>query len=211
MIFKNKKILITAGPTWAAIDKVRVISNTATGTTGILLAKDLNRSGARVTLLLGPGTDCSLPKRIRLIRFRFFEELEKMMATELSSGEYDVIIHSAAVSDYRLKKAFNTKLSSAMNGLCLKLVKTPKLIQKIKKIDPLILAIGFKFQPQAGKTALLKKARILQKQAHLDIVIANTVIADKYRAYIVNHEFVSKQINNKKDLTRVLIKHLAKA
>lgn len=211
MILKDTKILITAGPTWAAIDKVRVISNTATGTTGILLANALSRLGSRVTLLLGPGAAYDLKDTVRVIRFRFFEELEKMMARELSTGEYAVIIHSAAVSDYRLEKTFNTKLSSNRNDLCLKLVKTPKLIQQIKKIDPLILAIGFKFQPQAEKTALLKKARSLQKQAHLDIVIANTVIADKYRGYIVNHEIVSKEFKNKKDLTRNLIDHIAKA
>jgi phosphopantothenoylcysteine synthetase/decarboxylase len=148
---------------------------------------------------------------VKVIRFRFFEELEKMMARELSTGKYAAIIHSAAVSDYRLKKTFGAKLSSNRNDLCLKLVKTPKLIQQIKKIDPLILSIGFKFQPQAGKTALLKKARSLQEQAHLDIVIANTVIADKYRGYIVNHEIVSKEFKNKKELTRNLIDHIAKA
>jgi len=211
MILKNQKILITAGPTWAAIDKVRVISNTATGTTGILLAMALSRLGSQVTLLLGPGPDAGLPNKVRVVRFRFFEELEKLMASELSTGEYSVIIHSAAVSDYRLRKTFNTKLSSDREDLSLKLVRTPKLIQQIKKIDPLILAIGFKFHPQADKAALLKKARGLQKQAHLDIVIANTVFADKYRGYIVNHEFVSKEIKNKKDLARDLISHLKKA
>ncbi|MCK9595473.1 MAG: phosphopantothenoylcysteine decarboxylase [Candidatus Omnitrophica bacterium] len=210
MILKNKKILITAGPTWSAIDTVRVISNTATGTTGILLAKALIRSGAKVTLLLGPGIDRDLPDKARVVRFRFFDELEKLMSAELSTRGYDAIIHSAAVSDYKLKKTFGAKIRSDRDDLSLKLVKTPKLIQRIKKIDPLILAIGFKFQPQADKTALLKKARILQKQANLDIVIANTLTGDKYQAYIINHEFVSKEMRNKKDLARNLIKHLAK-
>ena len=54
MSLKNKRILITAGPTWVAIDSVRVISNIATGETGILLAKRLSLQGAKVTLALGP-------------------------------------------------------------------------------------------------------------------------------------------------------------
>ena len=59
---KNKKVLITAGPTWVPIDNVRVISNTATGETGILLSEKLKNLGAKVTLLLGP-TNLSLRLR----------------------------------------------------------------------------------------------------------------------------------------------------
>ena len=52
---KNKKILITAGPTWIPIDKVRVITNIFKGRLGIIIAKEAIKRKAKVTLLLGPG------------------------------------------------------------------------------------------------------------------------------------------------------------
>ncbi len=54
MSLNGKRILITAGPTWVPIDNVRVISNIATGTTGVLLAWQTSAQGAKVTLVLGP-------------------------------------------------------------------------------------------------------------------------------------------------------------
>ncbi|MBU1999188.1 MAG: phosphopantothenoylcysteine decarboxylase, partial [Candidatus Omnitrophica bacterium] len=67
---KNKKILITAGPTWVPVDDVRVISNSASGETGILLAKRLSGQGAKVTLLLGPIGNYNPDKKIKLVLFR---------------------------------------------------------------------------------------------------------------------------------------------
>ena len=71
MVLKNKNILITAGPTWVPIDRVRVISNIATGKTGILLAKSANKLGAKVTLVLGPVGEVGLEKEINVKRFYF--------------------------------------------------------------------------------------------------------------------------------------------
>ena len=69
MGFKNKKILITAGPTWIAVDSVRVISNTASGETGQLLADRLAREGAKVTLVLGPVPNRLKNKKVKVIPF----------------------------------------------------------------------------------------------------------------------------------------------
>ncbi|MBU2221207.1 MAG: phosphopantothenoylcysteine decarboxylase, partial [Candidatus Omnitrophica bacterium] len=69
MSLRNKRILITAGPTWIAIDKVRVISNTATGATGKLLANQFSNKGAKVTLLINAENKCCLNKKIRILPF----------------------------------------------------------------------------------------------------------------------------------------------
>jgi len=79
----TKSVLITAGPTWVAIDSVRVISNTATGETGTLLAERFAQQGAKVTLLLGPVSNCCLNKKIRVINFKFFDELRDKLIREL--------------------------------------------------------------------------------------------------------------------------------
>ena len=86
----RKKVLITAGPTWVPVDKVRVIGNLATGETGIQLAEKFAAAGARVTLLLGPVQACCLDKRIRLLRYTFFDELAKVFTGELRSRKYDI-------------------------------------------------------------------------------------------------------------------------
>ncbi len=91
----NKKVLITAGPTWVPIDAVRVISNTATGRTGIEIARRFARGGAEVTLLLGPVSLVHSPRStvhsIKIIRFRYFDELKKLLSGLLKKKKYDII------------------------------------------------------------------------------------------------------------------------
>ena len=186
MNLSNKRILITAGPTWVAIDTVRVISNIATGQTGILLAERLLRLGSKITLLLGPVDNCCLSKKIKLIRFKFFDELRSIINRELRAKKYDAVIHSAAVADYKPEKVYRNKIKSAMSSWKLKLISTAKIIDSIKKIKPSLLVVGFKFEPKAGKNVLIKKARELMQRANLDFAVANT-IDKKYTAYIINN------------------------
>ncbi len=138
---KNKKILITAGPSWVPIDRVRVISNIATGETGIILAERLLKEGARVTLLLGPQGTCCLDKRIKLRAYRFFDELKGLLSGELKLKKYDMVIHTAAVSDYRPLKQYSGKVKSGIKHWRLDLVPTEKIIDMIKKILELYILI----------------------------------------------------------------------
>ncbi len=201
----DRRILITAGPTWVPIDSVRVISNTATGLTGILLASEAIRRGAKVTLLLGPGNDCCLDKAIKVIRFKFFEELKNILAKELRK-KYDILIHSAAVSDYRLKKISKRKISSQLKNLSLKLSPTPKLIDAVKKIQPSLFLVGFKFEPGAQKAGLIRQARSLIRHSGADLVVANTGISrGRYNAYIVNKDAVTAEAGSKDGLAKALL------
>ena len=69
---RDKKILVTAGSTWVALDSVRVITNIFTGALGLRIAEEARRRGAEVTLLMGP-TSISLPLKekpgLRIVRF----------------------------------------------------------------------------------------------------------------------------------------------
>ena len=208
MSLENKRILITAGPTWVPIDAVRVISNTATGETGILLADKLQRLGARVTLLLGPVAACCLDRRIRLVRFKFFDELKSALLKELASHKYDAVIHAAAVSDYMPEGAFRKKIGSDKKRLDLKLWPTPKLIDAIKKISRGIYLVGFKFEPNTARGILVKKTRDMMKRAGADLAVANTVCGNRYQAYIVSKDTVEGPIKDKKGLTERLVKRL---
>jgi phosphopantothenoylcysteine decarboxylase/phosphopantothenate--cysteine ligase len=205
MNFKNKKVLVTAGPTWVPIDKVRVISNIATGQTGILLAQELSKMGAKVTLLLGPAQTCCLSKKIKLLRFQFFDQLKVLLKSELAKKKYAVVIHSAAVSDYRSQRPFAGKVKSGLKSWQIRLVPSEKLIRLIKKIDPGVFLIGFKFKPQAVKNELVKRARILLSDSRADLVVSNSVADNKYRAYIIGHDKIDGPLFSKKDMVSKLI------
>ena len=203
---KNKRILITAGPTWVAIDKVRVLSNIATGETGILLAKTLSRLGAKVTVILGPCGVCSLDKKIKVLRFNYFNEFKKTLFKELKSFKYDCLIHSAAVSDYYPKKTNKGKISSNLKHLNIELKPLPKIINSIKSRATGIKLVGFKFEPFIGKTELISKANILMKKSSCDIVVANS--NSPYRAFIIDKGRKIISVKNKEQLVDKLIKIL---
>ncbi|PIP19146.1 MAG: hypothetical protein COT38_05905 [Candidatus Omnitrophica bacterium CG08_land_8_20_14_0_20_41_16] len=212
MNLKNKRILITAGPTWVKIDSVRVINNTASGLTGILLAEKLNRLGAKVTLLLGPVAlavdTCCLNNKIRLIRFRFFDELRLILKRELALKRYAVVIHTAAVSDYKPALICQGKIRSGLKALSIKLRPTPKIINVFKEAQPDIFLVGFKFEPKASKINLIKEARRLIKNTHSDLIAANTLKNNHYLAYLVSPDKIRGPMRSKKNMAESLIKIL---
>ena len=101
-------ILVTAGNTQARIDKVRCLTNIFTGRTGASIALQAHERGHEVTLLTSHPEAVKelhtsailLTERWHLVRYCTFEELQSLMKSKLHSGEFDAVIHSAAVSDY---------------------------------------------------------------------------------------------------------------
>ncbi len=191
MDIKNKRILVTAGPTWVPIDAVRMITNTASAQTGILVAEKLARAGAKVTLLLGPVGYCPTPKNVTTYRFNFFNELFILLYDEIMTKKYHVVIHSAAVSDYRPRNVFQGKVSSQKKNWHIDLVPTSKIIDYIKKWDPGLFLVGFKYEPESTREALLRDAYALMRRTAADAVIANTRISEQYRAYLATPERAS--------------------
>lgn len=195
-MIRGKRILITAGPTWVPIDKVRVISNTATGETGILLADKLENLGAQVTLLRGPVA---------------FEELKNKMVKELSSKKYDIVIHSAAVSDYKPQRPYAYKVRANKKIWQLNLIPTEKLIEWVKKIARDVFLVGFKFEPQTNKHRLIKEAKILMQRSNADLIVANTLQKNKYQAYIVNQKQTYGPLFGKTVMVNKLVKVMQEA
>lgn len=203
--FKNKRILITAGPTWVPIDNVRVISNTATGSTGILLSRKLKQSGAKVTLVLGPVADKDVDDGIKIIRFTFFEELKKIVTKELKKYKYDVVIHSAAVSDYKPERVYSQKIESGIKSLRVILKPTPKIIDLIRRLDSSVFLVGFKYEIGITKKELLKRAGNLNKRLDPGITVANTIKNNRYEAYIINKQVVFGPFRNKNNMADRLL------
>lgn len=178
--------MITAGPTWVAIDQARVISNLSSGETGFILADKFKKLGAQVTLLLGPGNICSQGKGIRLIHFKYYWELAQLLDQELKNGGYAAVIHAAAVADYQPQRIIQRKVSSQLRSWRINLVPTQKLIKGLKIYQPGLLAVGFKFEPNADLNKLIAKGRELLKTANVDIVVANSNQNQGYQAYILD-------------------------
>ncbi len=184
---KNKKILITCGPTWVSLDAVRVMSNQSSGELGHILAMDCQKAGAEVTLLEGPVQNPLKAGGIKVVKFVFFEELAQLLKRELRK-KYDVLIHAAAVADYRPAKVFPGKIDSAAPQLNLKFIRTPKLINTVKKIAPKIFLIGFKLEPKVGKHNFKKITKKLFNEARCDLAVANSSNKRKYSGYLVDCE-----------------------
>lgn len=207
MNLKNKRVLITAGPTWVPIDDVRVISNSATGETGILLAEKLSCLGAKVILVLGPITDRpAINKSIKVIRFNFFDELKNILFRELLSQKYDMVIHSTAVSDYRPLARHRKKVPSGKRFWNIKLVPTEKLIDSIKRINNSLFLVGFKFEPGRNKGSLVKNAKGLMARSHADLIVANTVRNGQYAAWVVSADRAYGPLFSKNALAEKLIR-----
>lgn len=202
---KNKRVLITAGPTWVPIDEARVISNVASGETGVILSEAFRRLGAKVTLLLGPAAACCLDKKIRLLRFKFFEELKNIITRELRSHKYDVVIHSAAVSDYKPSVVYAQKVKSGRKAWKLNLVPTTKIIGLIKKVDDSVFLVGFKFEPGASKSLLIKRTKELIKRGRLDLAVGNSINGSRYEAYIVSNHSIYGPLRDKARLVKKLV------
>lgn len=206
---KGRRVLITSGPTWIAIDPMRVISNRASGELGQKLATGLHQAGAKVTLLQGQVNKPLNTRNIQVKEFSFYHELAALLKSELKK-KYDIVIHNAAVSDYELKTPFKAKLDSNKKTVTLKLVPTAKLITKIKTIAPKAFLVGFKLEDFKNKKQIITEVQKLIASSKCDLVVANT-LKGGYKAYLVNQE---KEILNisysRAELTKKLIKTIRK-
>ena len=200
------KVLITCGPTWVPIDDVRVISNISSGQMGHLIARFYNEIGAKVTLLEGPVTHSLDVKGIRVIKYSFFDELAKALRTECAK-KYDVIVHAAAVADFKLPKASKVKLSS-VSKLNLQLVPTEKLIDSIKRLSPHSFLVGFKLESQLKERDLFRSTRKLFVESGCDVVVANTV-SKGYAGFVIDADGVilAKAVS-KRQLAKKLVQLL---
>jgi len=166
---KNKKVVITAGPTRESIDPVRFLTNHSSGKMGYALAKAASYRGATVKLISGP-SELDTPLGVDLIKIETAEELKKEVFNEFEDA--DIIIMAAAVSDYRPKEVGNQKLKKTDGDLLLKLERTTDILAelgKIKKTSQLL--IGF----AAETENLLENAQKKLSKKQADYIIANDI------------------------------------
>jgi phosphopantothenoylcysteine decarboxylase/phosphopantothenate--cysteine ligase len=167
------RLLLTSGATREPIDTVRFLSNVSTGHTGARLADVLAQRGHAVTLLRGEGA--ATPREVRdVLTFSSTENLQNELKRLLHAGDYDAVIHCAAVSDYRPAETREGKLSSYAPELTLRLVPTPKLLPELKHYAPRPpVIVGFKLTAGADAEARLLAVSKLFAAGTVDAVIHN--------------------------------------
>src|SRR4051812_12106116 len=143
----ERRLLITAGPTWVPIDSVRHLANFSSGRMGATLARAAAAAGGSVTLLYGPGRHRLSDEdrgRMEVVDFTTFDELHGLVRERVGSRGYAGMIHAAAVSDYLPAERFEGKIDSGAAELVIRLVRAPKIADEIKRLDPEIVLTVFK-------------------------------------------------------------------
>jgi phosphopantothenoylcysteine decarboxylase/phosphopantothenate--cysteine ligase len=178
-ILKNKKVLITAGPTIEYIDPIRIITNQSSGKTGVLLASELISSGAKVTLVYGPGIE-KPPKGAKIIKISTSKEMFNVVKKEMSK-EFDIVIMAAAIADYTPENISKNKIKSTKNKIKISLKKTPKIIDQIKKYQKNVFLVGFKAETNLSKKELITLAKKKMNESSADMIVANNIGSIRYR------------------------------
>ena len=176
-MFKKKKlnidVLVTAGPTFEAIDPVRFIGNRSSGKQGIAIAKAFSELGANVTLVLGPSSQ-TVPEHIRVINI---ETAKDMLEAVKEIKNIDVAICAAAVSDWAIKNPSKNKIKKNNEKIPrISFALNPDILAYIsnKKKDRPKLVIGF----AAETNNLINNAKDKLKSKKCDWIIANNVLEE---------------------------------
>ena len=165
----GKKALVTAGPTYEAIDPVRFIGNHSSGKMGYALAEELASRGAQVTLVSGPVSIQPRHSAIRLVKTTTAAQMYEACQAE---KDYDLAIMAAAVADYTPIEPAKEKIKkSGDEGLTVQLKKTEDILASLgkeKKSGQVL--IGFALETNNEKDNVRKK---LQKGA--DLIVLNSL------------------------------------
>jgi phosphopantothenoylcysteine decarboxylase/phosphopantothenate--cysteine ligase len=195
---QGKKILITSGSNAEAIDPIRILTNRASGKTGVALALEAHRRGAEVTLVHRFLQE--IP--VRQIFAESAQEMLDVVLAELEMG-YDALISAAAVADYTLD-ASQEKIKSGRD-LVLRLKPTRKILKEVRAAFPDLKIVGFKAETNVTMEELRARAEESMQASGLDLVVANDVGrggmgTDENRVLIVDREGRSKEVQGKKSL-----------
>ena len=169
---KNKNIIVTAGATIEEIDPVRIITNKSSGKMGVYLAEEAAKRGAEVTLIRSHGSIEPMYFGIKDIKINSVKDLSEEIKKNIN--DKDIIIHTAAVSDFEINNKKNEKIKSGQE-LHLELTPTTKILENIKKIKNDVFLIGFKAEYNVTEEELVNRAFGLLKSADADLIVANDV------------------------------------
>jgi len=166
--FTGATALVTAGPTQEFMDPVRFISNPSTGKMGYAIARALRHRGAEVVLVSGP-TTLAAPRGVQVVQVLSAQEMAA--AVEKHFPAADVVIKSAAVSDYRPHVVALHKVKKRNGAPSIVLEPTADILAELGNKKGTRILVGFAAETQN----MLANAREKLEQKNLDLIVANDV------------------------------------
>lgn len=169
----GKTVLITAGPTYEAIDPVRFIGNHSTGKMGFELAKFCLDQGAKVILIAGPINQPLIHPELKRINVQSAQEMLEATKNNLSLANFGIF--SAAVADYRPSSPSEQKIKKKDEQLTLELVKNPDILSWAgdnKRADQVL--VGFALETNNA----IENAKDKLSRKNLDLIVVNTLEDD---------------------------------
>ncbi len=203
-------VVVTAGPTWEAMDPVRGLTNKSSGRMGYAVAQAAMEAGAKVILVSGP-TALPDPERMQVIRVTSAQEMHDAVQTHI--GAAHIFIGVAAVADYRPAFPAEQKIKKNAERMTLDLVKTPDILASVAALERRPFTVGFAAETENLEANARKK--LIDKR--LDLVCANRVgvigsgfEADTNSLLLVDAAGTTTlPTAEKHQLARALIQHIA--
>ncbi len=168
--FSNKNILITAGPTYEALDPVRFIGNHSSGKMGYEIALAFANKGANVTLVSGPSSLEIKHPKINLIKVQAAKEMFEMAREAFKTS--DIAIMSAAVADYTPKVKSSEKIKKSSPEFQIELVKTVDILKslgEVKRDNQLLIGFALETENEISNA----KTKLDNKNA--DLIVLNSL------------------------------------
>lgn len=170
--WRGKKVVITAGPTYEAIDPVRFIGNHSSGKMGYSLAQACADRGAEVYLISGP-THLELKNSaIQITRVQSADEMNR--AAQALFPDMDIAIASAAVADYKPRETSAQKIKKNGDAPIIELVENPDILSEWGRRKEKQILVGFALETNNEE----ENAKIKLKKKNLDIIVLNSLRND---------------------------------
>ena len=207
----GKNVMITAGPTWEALDPVRGITNHSSGLMGYSLAQAAIEAGATVTLVTGP-THLETPDHAKVKKV--ISALDMHGAVMDSIEEQDIFIGVAAVADYRPVDSADQKIKKNADEMTITMIKNPDILADVASLENRPFCVGF----AAETNDVIDYAQSKLERKKLDMIAANHVggtetgfgSPDNAITLISKTDVTELPKQNKFGLARSLIEHIAK-
>lgn len=166
---KGKKILVTAGPTYEAIDPVRFIGNHSSGKMGFDIANEAANLGAEVFLIAGPTHFNAKNNLVKVVDVVSAQEMYD--ACHLYFDEVDAAIAAAAVADYRPKVVAEQKIKKTTDEFSIELEKTKDILSSLGAVKKNQFLIGFALETENE----IENAKLKIQKKNLDLIVLNSL------------------------------------
>ncbi|MGH8763428.1 MAG: bifunctional phosphopantothenoylcysteine decarboxylase/phosphopantothenate--cysteine ligase CoaBC [Nitrosospira sp.] len=204
---QGKRLVVTAGPTYEAIDAVRGITNLSSGKMGYAVARAALEAGAEVVLISGP-VCLATPAAVKLVNVVSAQDMLAAVESEISHA--DIFVSVAAVADYRAVSISKQKTKKVAGRITLEFVPNPDILEYVANLPNPPFCVGF----AAETEDLEKNAEIKRRRKKLPLLVANlaqeAIGADESMLTLFDDEGKYHLMRAPKiEQARHLIKHIA--